>query len=1087
MGGAKYSTPISLAGGALVLAGGLAWLLQQESGWLPLVNVALGVAGVVVAAVINPDLFRQYGRWINAFWGGIMVLAIVVMVNFLADRYQARLDMTEGQLHSLADLTVETLEGLEVEVRALAFMEAGKNEALEGLLEQYAIHSGHFNFEVIDLDRDGERASEYEIRSYNTLVIQSGERQQKLTEYTEKEITNAVLKVVRDRDQRVYFTVGHGERGVDEGEQTFSHLRERLEEIAYTVEDSVLLVRRDEVPDDCSVLIVAGASFPFLETEVAAVRRYLQRGGAVLLLADPAYETGLAGLLREWGVSLGDDFVIDRTGSLFGVDDAIPVATRYHGEHPIVRKHRQSGISVMALFGAGTGVMTVFELARSVRLDDELPPSLEGAELVLTSSQSWAETDFSEREFDEGLDVAGPISLGVAVRAKGDANSAKGDANTGGRLVVFGDSDFATNRYFESNGNGDLALNAVSWLAADEDLISIRPKAAGYNPIALTERDSEWIFWMSVVLYPCIIAFIGFAVVSRKGRWSGRDLAAAGLGVILSAGVVGLVNFAGERYRVRYDFTEEGLYTLHPDSMNLLETIDDGNHHVAVKTFMAQAEGRQFQEIMDQFRSVTRNFEYEIVDPMKRALEVKQHGIRERFTSVIELTAEGKVQSRRITELTEEALSNAILMALKSKGQSLTFVGGHGEGRLTEVGDEGFSVLNSHLKQMAFQIEEDVRLDDEDELADAEIVAILAPQSPLTEVDVKALAEFLKRGKDAVLLLDPGVSTGLESLLEDEYGVAVGNDLIIDPTDIGRQLGGAQAVVISYGDHPIAEQIPTGTMSIFPQARSVSRADHTPEGTQTKELAFTHWSTWAETDLSPGKVENDPDVDRQGPISVAVAVTADPDSSAPGGEKTRMIIFGDADFARNRHFGQSAGGLLLVNAIKWLAEGGEDKLSIPPKQPKPNPIILTDQGKAVLWLSVFVFPFAVALSGFVIMLRRGYETYSAGFATWLIYSFLGAAAVYFRLGVVGVSEGSIPWGEGFLFLALASVAAAYGLNRRHPLSWTAAVVLAVANVGIGFVVIPWEAGQLVCAGLFVANACILIWIKRDFAPVGRGE
>ena len=1086
VGGGRYSTPISLAGAALVLGGGLAWLLEGESGWLPPVNIAAGVATVVAAAVINPNLFRQYGRWINAFWGGIMILAIAVMVNFLADRYQTRLDVTAGQLHSLADLTVETLEGLETEVRALAFMEAGENEALQGLLEQYASHTGRFDFEIIDLDRDIDRAvNEYGIKAYNTLIIESGENRQKLTEHTEKEITNAVLKVVRDREQRVYFTVGHGEGGVDEGEQTYSRLRERLEEIAYTVEDSLLLVREGEVPDDCSALIIAGATFPFLENEVEAVQRYLQRGGAVLLLVDPPYETGLAGLLREWGVSLGDDFVIDTSGigSLFGLDFTIPVATRYDGEHPIARKHR-------------TGVMTFFELARSVRLDDSLPSSLNGAELVLTGDQSWAETDLSvlgpgkgQRTvaLDEGLDLPGPVSLGVAVQGNADTNA-------GGRLVVFGDSDFATNQYFDLQGNGDLVLNAVSWLADDEDLISIRPKDAGYNPIALTERESDWIFWISVVLYPALIAFVGFGVVSRKGRWSGKDLAAAGLGILLSAGIVGLVNFGGDRYHVRYDFTEEGLYTLHPDTIDLLETVDESDRFVDVKTFMARAEGLRFQEIMDLFGNVTRNFEYEIVDPQKRALEVKQQGIRERGTSVVEVTAEGKVRSQRITELTEEALSNAILMALKSEKQSLTFVGGHGEGRLTDADGEGFSILNGRLKEMAFQIEEGVRLDDEAELADAEIVAILAPRSPFSQEEVEALEAHLKRGKDALLLLDPGVSTGFESLLEDEYGVDIGDDFIVDLSGIGQLLGTdlSVPVVLNYGDHPIAEKIPTGTMSFFPLARSISSADNIPDGAQTKELAYTHRSSWAETDLSPltstgGKVEYDPEVDRSGPVSLAVAVTADPDSSAPSGEKTRIIVFGDADFARNQHFGEQANGQLLVSAIKWLAEG-EDKLSIPHKSPKFNPInLIGDQGTAILWLSVFVFPFAVALSGFVIMLRRGYETYSAGFAAWLIYTFLGAAVFYFALGVVGVSEGSIPRGEGFLFLALASAAVAYGVYRRDAWGWTAAVALAVANVGIAFVAIPQETLQLVYAGLFVANACILVWIKKDFAPMSGRE
>ena len=95
-----YTTSLGLVGAALLVAGGLAYLLDPESGSVGLINLGLGVLLVVVAGILNPDLFRLYGRWLNAFWGGIMVFGIVVMVNFLGNRYADRIDLTEGQLHT---------------------------------------------------------------------------------------------------------------------------------------------------------------------------------------------------------------------------------------------------------------------------------------------------------------------------------------------------------------------------------------------------------------------------------------------------------------------------------------------------------------------------------------------------------------------------------------------------------------------------------------------------------------------------------------------------------------------------------------------------------------------------------------------------------------------------------------------------------------------------------------------------------------------------------------------------------------------------------------------------------------------------
>ena len=1068
-----YSTAASLVGAVFALTGGAAYLLSDQPGWLPLVNVAIGLLLMVGAAATTPTLLRQYGQWLNAFWGGIMVLAIVGMVNFLAGRYPQRLDVTAGQLHSLADLTVQTLEALETPVEALAFVEAGQNESLEAMLEQYASHSTRFDYEMIDLDRDPERAlEEYGVRTYDALMLISGDRQQRVTELTEKAVTNALLQLVEDRDERVYLTVGHGEKGLSGEAAGLESLRQRLGEINYSVKDSLFLARTREVPADCRVLVVAGPTSPFLETEVDAVRRYLERGGAALFLLDPPYRVGLEELAAEWGIAVGDDFVIDTSGigSLFGLDFTIPVASAYSGEHAVTRKHRG-------------GLMTVYELARSVRFDAALAlESTTGDNLVLTSDQSWAETDLSVLEaqggqqtvrLDEGVDREGPVSLAAAAQRAG-----------GGRLVVFGDSDVATNQYFDLQGNGDLALNALSWLAEDESLISIRPKQAGFSPIALTESQSDWIFWLSVILYPAIIALAGILVVSRKGRWSLRDLAAAGLGAVLALGVVVLVNFVAERYRARVDLTAEGLFTLDPATISLLDRLDDEERLVTVKTFMAPGEGRWFENLLDEYRYRTRNFQYELVDPQKEPLQVKQYGIRTRGTSVVELSGDGAVHRTRLEEQTEEALSNALQRALKSEDRTVVFTGGHGEGDLTQVDGEGFSILNGRLREMnlAVTVDHDLSTGAPDSPG---VLVALRPTEPFSIDEVAAIRTHLERGGDALFLLDAGPPTGLEGLLRD-YGIELGQDFIVDLSGLGQLLGAdvAVPVVIRYGDHPIVDKMGQGTMSYYPYARSVMPM---PGRSEAVALAFTDRNSWGESDLSPlrgegGQVEYDQEEDRPGPLGVAVVTTADADSAAEEGDRARILVFGDADFASNQYFGQQANGQLLVSSLQWLTEG-EDRLTIPQRTPRFNPLSLVGtEGTTIMWLSVFVLPFAVALSGFVIMLRRGYETYVAGFASWLIYTFAGAAAYFVALAAVGMSEGRWLSGEGYLVLALAMAGAAYGLHKRDHRTWVGALVLAVANVAVGFVAVPHDALQLVWAGLFVADTCILVWIKRDFEP-----
>ena len=1072
-----YSTLASLAGAALLAAAGLAMLLEPEAVWLPAVNAGLGALLVAASAILNPQLFRQYGRWLNAFWGGLLVLAILGMVNFLADRYPQRLDLTEGGLHGLAPLTVESLEALEKDVEALAFMEGGEDEELRGLLEQYAVHGGgRFDFEFVDPDRDPVRTQEHGVRAYNTLVVAVGDARLSVTELTEKEITNAMLKLLRDRRERVCFTVGHGERGTGDLESDLGRLAGRLREIDYVVRDSLFLARAARVPDDCRVVIVAGPRSPFLDNEVDAIRRYLGRGGSLLLLADALQESGLEDLAREWGVVMGDDFVIDTSGigSLFGLDFTIPVVTAYDGEHPIARRHRG-------------GVMTFYELARSVDLDSSAVAAVPATAAVLarTSPSSWAESDLSVlRETGTGgdrtvslddSDRRGPVGLGAAVA----------DTAGGGRLVVFGDADFASNRYFDAQGNGDLALNAVSWLAEDEGLISIRPREPGFNPIALTEAQSEWIFWITVILYPAAIAAAGFFVVSRSGRWSLRDLAAAGLGVALSLGVLGLLNYLGDRYHWRLDLTEDQLFTLAPESLELLREADEADKYIQVRTFMSDMEGGRFQEIAEEYGYRSRRFDFETVDPQKDALRVRQYGIRERGTSIVEVTGAGKMVTERFSEQSEEALSNAIRRALAADERAIGFVGGHGEGRLTDVDGEGFSILNGRLKEMNLQIRDDLR-PGSDDLMRVQVLAVLGPQSPLNAPEVEGVRRFLQRGGDLLLLVDPARDSGLEGLLRDEYDVDIGEDFVVDLSGLGQLLGTdvSVPVVLRYGDHSITEGAFRGQMSFFPLARSVSAATG---GFGVDALAWTDRNAWGESDLAVlaggegGSIDFDPETDRPGPISLAVAVTAEADSAAEGDE-TRIVVFGDADFARNQYFGEQANGELMASAVRWLAEG-EESLTIPPRQPRFNPINLVGTaGSVILWVSVFVLPFAVALSGFVIMLRRGYATYVSGFVTWLVYNFLALGTWYYILGVIGKSEAN-PWsGEGYLVLGLLCWGLGYGLYKRDRRAWPPALATLAANAGLAFVAVPEPTLQLVLAGLSIANACILVWIRRDFQP-----
>ena len=147
--------------------------------------------------------------------------------------------------------------------------------------------------------------------------------------------------------------------------------------------------------------------------------------------------------------------------------------------------------------------MTFFPFARSVTALNSGSDATT-TDLLKTSDESWAETELKGNEvaFNEGKDKKGPITLGVAAtRTIGDKDA---------RLVVIGDSDFATNEYAGLQRNGDLFMNSANWLAQDEELISIRPKNPTDRKVTMTASQQNTFFWLSLVFMP--VAVIGSGV-----------------------------------------------------------------------------------------------------------------------------------------------------------------------------------------------------------------------------------------------------------------------------------------------------------------------------------------------------------------------------------------------------------------------------------------------------------------------------------------------------------------------------------------------------------------------------------------------
>ncbi len=469
-----------------------------------------GIVGVIWIWMERSNIRRwmttksfRYGSSTMAFI--LVILGILGLINFIAGRHNFRWDTTRTKLFSLSPQSKKIVKSLRDALRVKAFFRPSYQQPVRDLLEEYAHQSDRFTYELIDPDLNPDLVKRYHIETYETIVLEYGNKIEKITKATEPDITNALIRVLQQGEKKVYFTTMHGEPGLDDEESGgITHAKTKLLAENYQVA-SIFLAEQARVPEDCSVLIIAGPKKELLPNEYQIIEHHLERGGRLMVLLD-SDQPDLSALLKPWGFEVGDNTVIDTSpmGQLFGAGYAAPLVTNYP-DHPITHDFN---------------LMTIFPQVRSVGPGKQPPAGVSVVSLALTSNfpNSWGETRLTERvKFDEGQDVKGPVSIAAAaekeVTPPADSSANDTTATTRkARIVVFGDSDFITNGYFQFQGNGDLFLNAVNWLAEQVELIAIRPKQIEDNRISLTTQQSLLIFWLGVVFLPLAILTIGVVI-----------------------------------------------------------------------------------------------------------------------------------------------------------------------------------------------------------------------------------------------------------------------------------------------------------------------------------------------------------------------------------------------------------------------------------------------------------------------------------------------------------------------------------------------------------------------------------------------
>ena len=372
-----------------------------------------------------------------------------------------------------------------------------KYASFRDLLTTYAKETSKLTVEFIDPERQPDLAKKYAITQIDTAVVESESQQLHLNEASENDVTNALLRVTQTTKKRLLFLTGHGEKGLQDQQSTgLSRARDALSKQGYHIE---AVPEIEEVPD-VAVIVLASPQESLSENERTSIQHFLQSGGHLLLLVDPQNKHSVDALTEPWGVTLGEGIVVDEEHRL-GRGSPTALQIRTFTGHDITDEFT---------------VPILLPVSRHIDFDKAQGADWEFVSLAQTSDNSWAEMNLTNTtpELNPEEDLKGPLTIAAALTSK----TANQNPNSPAKIVIVGNSAFATNGYLTYPGNTDFFLKTVAWLANEGHLVSITPKEPAFRPFVPNPSQEQALLFFQVLFLPLFTLFLGFSVWKKRRR-----------------------------------------------------------------------------------------------------------------------------------------------------------------------------------------------------------------------------------------------------------------------------------------------------------------------------------------------------------------------------------------------------------------------------------------------------------------------------------------------------------------------------------------------------------------------------------------
>jgi hypothetical protein len=566
MGLRRYVWVLGVLGLLALIGAGSVWYVTDAFDGRVSGLLGLGSVCLLAYAALDREGLQEAtsSRSFSYTTGSLLLQALFLMIGIvlyvLAERYDTTFDLSESGAHTLSDHTQKVLDGIEEPVQMLAFFNTRQIDPdAERLIRELGRHE-NLELEWVDPYANPQRARMYDVTD-GALILQQGERTERLlTDLTERRIVEQIVVVQSEGDHIVCWSSGHSEIDADdETERGLSSAVLAAESLNYQVIRQHIATAG--ISRECEALVIAHPRQDWLPYEREALAAYLAEGGGVMVLLDdnpaayrlfaemqgrppPATPDEFVAELQRYGITVGDDIVVDPdpANQFVGVEDGTTLTITGPGivAHPIT---------------SGFGGAVIVSGVRSVTYDAD-QVGIAHYPLLRASTESWAETDPLLQELSPGpeevtgevplavwaevealgaIDVAvpggqgpgnggadgaepgaprNPLAVDALTEDIGRAVPADFQAQTGGKLVVYGDVDWASNVWIDIGNNRDLFLNTLAWLVEEEDQLGQRPQEG--ETLEASEAQVNVLCLVSLLFVPGTAA--AFAVVTLMRR-----------------------------------------------------------------------------------------------------------------------------------------------------------------------------------------------------------------------------------------------------------------------------------------------------------------------------------------------------------------------------------------------------------------------------------------------------------------------------------------------------------------------------------------------------------------------------------------